>query len=63
MRFFEIGDYCDLSSLYLRLLKEGHEVKVYISKSLCHDTLAGLVTRTLTGAKNLRGFVKRGIRA
>jgi phosphoribosylamine---glycine ligase len=44
MRFLGIGDYCDLSSLYLRLLDEGHEVKVYISNPLCGDTLAGLVT-------------------
>jgi phosphoribosylamine---glycine ligase len=43
MRFLGIGDYCDLSALYLRLLEEGHEVKVYIAKPICHDTLAGLV--------------------
>jgi phosphoribosylamine---glycine ligase len=43
MRFLGIGDFCDLSSLYLRLIEEGHEVKVYISNPLCHDTLAGLV--------------------
>jgi phosphoribosylamine---glycine ligase len=46
MRFLGIGDYCDLSSLYLRLLGEGHQVKVYISKPLCRDTLAGLVEHT-----------------
>src|SRR5947207_825275 len=44
MRFLGIGDYCDLSSLYLRLLAEGHEVKVYIAKELCQDVLTGLVT-------------------
>jgi phosphoribosylamine---glycine ligase len=44
MRFLGIGDYCDLGSLYLRLIDEGHEVKVYISNSMCVDTLAGLVT-------------------
>src|SRR3954465_10331626 len=43
MRFLGIGDFCDLSSLYLRLLEEGHQVKVYISKPLCRDTLGGLV--------------------
>ena len=32
MRFLGIGDYCDLSSLYVRLLEEGHEVKVCISQ-------------------------------
>jgi phosphoribosylamine--glycine ligase len=46
MRFLGVGDYCDLSSLYLRLLREGHQVKVYISKPLCRDTLAGLVEHT-----------------
>jgi phosphoribosylamine---glycine ligase len=30
----------------LRLLDEGHEVKVYISNPLCKSTLAGLVTHT-----------------
>ncbi|HEY2464348.1 MAG TPA: phosphoribosylglycinamide synthetase C domain-containing protein [Steroidobacteraceae bacterium] len=43
MRFLGIGDYCDLASLYLRLQEEGHEVKVYVAKSQCKDTLAGLV--------------------
>jgi phosphoribosylamine--glycine ligase len=46
MRFLGIGDYCDLSSLYMRLIDEGHEVKVYISSPLCVDTLAGIVTHT-----------------
>ena len=45
MRFLGIGDSCDLSALYLRLLGEGHEVKVYIAEPLCHTTLAGLVTQ------------------
>ena len=43
MRFLGIGDYCDLSALYLRLLAEGHEVKIHIANPLCQDTLAGLV--------------------
>ena len=43
MRFLGIGDYCDLSSLYLRLQEEGHEVKVSIANNLCRDTLEGLV--------------------
>jgi phosphoribosylamine---glycine ligase len=46
MRFLGIGDSCDLSALYLRLLAEGHEVKVYIGEDLCRTTLAGLVTQT-----------------
>jgi phosphoribosylamine--glycine ligase len=45
MRFLGIGDYCDLAALYLRLIEEGHEVKVSIANPLCHGTLAGMVER------------------
>ena len=45
MRFLGVGDYCDLGSLYLRLLAEGHEVKISISEPLCQGTLAGMVQR------------------
>jgi phosphoribosylamine--glycine ligase len=45
MRFLGIGDAADLSALYLRLLDEGHEVKIFIANSICHDTLGGLVER------------------
>jgi phosphoribosylamine--glycine ligase len=45
MRFLGVGDYCDLGSLYLRLLAEGHEVKISISEPLCRGTLAGMVQR------------------
>jgi phosphoribosylamine--glycine ligase len=43
MRFLGIGDYCDLAALYLRLVEEGHEVKVSIGNPLCQGTLAGMV--------------------
>jgi phosphoribosylamine--glycine ligase len=46
MRFLGVGDYCDLSSLYMRLIEEGHDVKVFISEPLCQGTMAGLVPRT-----------------
>ena len=46
MRFLGIGDYCDLGALYLRLIEEGHEVKVSIGNPLCRGTLAGLVEQT-----------------
>ena len=47
MRFLGIGDDADLASLYLRLVEEGHEVKICIGNPLCRDTLAGLVTRVV----------------
>jgi phosphoribosylamine--glycine ligase len=43
MRFLGIGDNCDLGALYLRLIEEGHELKVSIANPLCEGTLAGLV--------------------
>ena len=45
MRFLGIGDTCDLNALYVRLVEDGHEVKVSISEPLCHGVLAGLVER------------------
>src|SRR2546430_676494 len=46
MRFLGVGDYCDLGALYLRLVEEGHEVKVSIANPLCKGTLTGLVQQT-----------------
>jgi len=43
MRFLGIGEYCDLAALYLRLVEEGHEVKVSIANPFCQGTLAGMV--------------------
>jgi phosphoribosylamine--glycine ligase len=46
MRFLGIGDTCDLGALYLRLIADGHEVRVFISDKQCHGILAGMVERT-----------------
>ena len=53
MRFLGIGDYCDLGALYLRLIEEGHEVKVSIGNPLARGTLAGLVEQTADWRREL----------
>jgi phosphoribosylamine--glycine ligase len=45
MRFLGIGDTCDLGALYMRLLADGHEVRVAVAEPLAKDTMAGLVDR------------------
>ena len=45
MRFLGVGDSADLAALYLRLVAEGHDVKMCIGHPLCQDTLAGLIER------------------
>ncbi len=45
VRFLGIGEHHDLGDMYLRLLKQGHEVKVYVEDLLSQDVLAGLVPR------------------
>ncbi|WP_458387918.1 hypothetical protein [Sphingomonas sp. F9_3S_D5_B_2] len=40
-----IAETCDLGSMYLRLLAEGHEVRVTVSESLAEGTMRGLVPR------------------
>jgi len=46
VRVLGITETCDLGSLYLRLIDEGHEVKVSVSEPLAQGTMAGLVPRT-----------------
>ena len=45
MRFLGIGECADLASLYLRLARDRHEIRVFIGCPLCKDTLAGLIER------------------
>jgi len=45
VRILGITETCDLGSLYLRLIAEGHEVKVSVSEPLAQGTMAGLVPR------------------
>jgi phosphoribosylamine--glycine ligase len=43
MRILGVTETCDLGSLYMRLVDEGHEVKVTISEPMALGTMAGLV--------------------
>jgi phosphoribosylamine--glycine ligase len=45
VRVLGITETCDLGSLYLRLMAEGHEVRVTVSEPLAAGTMAGLVPR------------------
>jgi len=60
MRFLGIGDSCDLGALYVRLISEGHEVKVYVDLPICHGTLAGLVQRVDDWKSELSWLRKAG---
>lgn len=53
MRFLGIGDTCDLGALYMRLLAEGHEVKVFVAEPLAQGTMAGLVEHTASWENEL----------
>jgi phosphoribosylamine--glycine ligase len=45
MRFLGVTESCDLGSLYLRLIAEGHEMKLAVSEPLAAGTLAGMAPR------------------
>ncbi len=46
MQFLGVTETCDLGALYMRLLAEGHEVRIAVSEEKAHGTMAGLVPRT-----------------
>ena len=46
MRILGVTETCDLGSLYMRLIAEGHEVRVSVSEPLASGTVIGLVPRT-----------------
>src|SRR5215207_6770324 len=61
MRFLGVGDACELGALYMRLLEEGHDVKVFIQDKACHGTLAGIVERVDDWRSELSWVGKDGI--
>ncbi|HEX8622168.1 MAG TPA: hypothetical protein VF718_09360, partial [Allosphingosinicella sp.] len=46
MRVLGVTETCDLGSLYMRLVAEGHEVKVFVEEEGARGTMAGLVPHT-----------------
>jgi phosphoribosylamine--glycine ligase len=54
MRFLGVGDFCELGDMYLRLAREGHDVRVYVGSADSRETLTGFVTRS----KNWRHELK-----
>jgi phosphoribosylamine---glycine ligase len=46
MRFLGIGDYLSLGALYLRLIEDGHELRVFVAERDAHEILAGDIPRT-----------------
>ena len=65
MRILGIGNYNELGSVYLRLIGEGHEVKVHIAEAGSHDVLGGLVELTAPGRAVLvnQGLKRCGVDA
>ena len=64
MRFLGIGDSCDLGALYMRLLADGHEVKVFVAEPMAQGTMAGLVEHSPNWERELdwvRAAGKEGI--
>jgi len=45
VRILGISETCDLGSMYLRLIAEGHDVRVSVSEPLAAGTMAGMVPR------------------
>jgi phosphoribosylamine--glycine ligase len=45
VRVLGIGNYNELGSVYLQLIREGHEVRVHIAERGSHDVLDGLIER------------------
>jgi phosphoribosylamine--glycine ligase len=60
VRILGITETCDLGSLYLRLLGDGHEVKVTVSEPLAQGTMDGLVPRAADWQSELEWIREAG---
>ncbi|MDB5712695.1 MAG: hypothetical protein JWO15_92 [Sphingomonadales bacterium] len=45
MKFFGVTETCDLGALYMKLLAEGHEVRILVTEPMAQGTMAGIVDR------------------
>ena len=61
MRFLGVTETCDLGSLYMRLIADGHEVKVFVEDEGARGTMAGLVPRTRDWRSELDWVGRDGI--
>ncbi|HEX8571721.1 MAG TPA: hypothetical protein VF759_03105 [Allosphingosinicella sp.] len=61
MRFLGVTETCDLGSLYMRLVAEGHEVRVFVGDDGAKGTMAGLVPRTANWRSELDWAGRDGI--
>ena len=46
MRVLGIGESLDLGAMYLRLQRDGHEVRVFVGDDELRGMMSGLVTET-----------------
>ncbi|HYG47238.1 MAG TPA: hypothetical protein VD846_04770 [Allosphingosinicella sp.] len=61
MRFLGVTETCDLGSLYMRLVADGHDVKVFVEDEGARGTMAGLVPRTGDWRSELDWVGREGI--
>jgi phosphoribosylamine--glycine ligase len=60
VRVLGITETCDLGSLYLRLIADGHDVRVTVSEPLAQGTMAGLVPRAADWREELEWVRQEG---
>lgn len=61
MRVLGVGDSCDLGDLYRRLLRDGHEVRVFAADPECAGVLGGIVPRAADWGAELDWVGREGL--